>query len=189
LLWNTRENEKERSHIAANLPVDSIRKHFFGNDTAIMSVAAWAWGWIHIHQRILAQNPQETLDALLMGWLGNNHPSVVINLGIGLRSQLGLPRASWTPSISEAQIQEIKAMAEKTHLPVGRVADRAIILMVAFHARNVLTDEEIAKGLAELKADPLSSGEQGTDRINDMLESLGSIGRKYRKAVTHKRVG
>jgi hypothetical protein len=90
----------------------------------------------------------------------------------------GLPRNTWKPVLTEAQLQRLRQ-----DKGCGLTEEEKIVLlasyMVAFHARNVWPEAELAERLAAANKAPRPSGDRRA--LNAMLRKMGEAGTKHLK--------
>ena len=167
------------------LPVAIVEQHLFQKEQALWAPAAWAWGLIHeLLQSPLPQQPSPAvLDRLLTLWQGDAHQSAGASAALALSAQFGLPRRVWRPVLTDAQVQRIRKVKEIEETDY-KIFDSAASLMVAFHARNVWSEDELASLLvgllAALEEEPFwlerSTQTRRVKSIKFMLEQIGETG-------------
>lgn len=165
--------------------MEDITRHLFADDPALHLAATYAltlmWYDDKLHQ--IPPPLPSVLDCLLKLRLNGKHQSVIEWGATALSMHLGQPRNEWVPMLTDAEGQQIRLSIET---PENYFRLRYYIglgdLMVAFHARTVLTDDELAKRLAQvIKSKPREDPEMGRFRtqIVRMLEQMSETGSKY----------
>ena len=119
--------------------------------------------------------------ALLTLWLSGANPHIADWAAIALWMQLGLPRSAWRPVLAEIQLEQVRRAADKKEKEPGTNFPLAASLVVAFHAGNVYSEEELAKRLSASTKElfVVHHEKRFLNGITRMLEDLGKTGRKY----------
>jgi hypothetical protein len=102
------------------------------------------------------------------------------SLSITFGTFIGFTRQTWEPILSDTQIQKIHQLAEPN------LECRFLLpacLVVAFHAKNIWSEDELARRLFALKTYnifiPIGNNKNKNESINNMLKQMGEVGRKY----------
>jgi hypothetical protein len=167
-----------------------VERYLFQEDPALWNAATLAWGRIHFHQASREPAP-EVLDRLLSLWLieasKKDHPSFDSIASFALSTQYGLPRKIWAPELTVAQKQFVRQAADKSARHAGHEYTGA--LMVAFHARDVWPEEELARRLDACRQNPvfILPPNKNATAIDAMLEQMGEAGQKYLRASVDQR--
>lgn len=189
LLWNRGRYKEFGSHIAETLPLTDVERHVFDEDVALEVAAIWAWSFIQRQREARVQASPAVMDHLLSVWLSrvrqSEHesrysPEFAEVAAYGLCTQIGLPRSSWTPVLTTAQVHEIRRVS-KSRKGVDKTYVLGTACMVAFHAGNVWPDEELAARVNELRAEPhvWAAPHRRRNPIDALLEQMGKEGQKY----------
>jgi hypothetical protein len=136
--------------VARRLPVDAVERYILDEDPAIYSAAAWAWGWMH-EQGQTRTGSLSVLDRLSVLYLSDCHPATKMNLGIAIKSHSGMPRNRWRPILDRAQKERLMGMIETD---MNRRELQMAAWMIAFHARDFVNDDELARYLSSIAARP-----------------------------------
>lgn len=148
-------------------------KHLFSHNVAVVCIAAWAFGAAYMRQNraIAAQPTTVTLDRLLALWLTQELPAVQTNVALALDQMIGLPRKSWTPLLTNEQIAQVVTFGTRS---ASHLHKRSATI-VAFHAKTIWPDEQVAKQLAALLK---NASETERKLIEQSLAELGPVGGK-----------
>ena len=129
--------------------------------------------------------PQEaTLDKMLRNWLESSNKQLANNTAIVLWTLGGMDRKIWNPILTSNQVKKIKTFAirpTKDDFHHGYYAS----LVVAFYAKNVWSDEELAKRLRKSSA-AFPSGPYRRYPVKEMLRQLRPM-RAKKHPKRHKR--
>ena len=151
----------------------AVERHLFQDEPAICLAATWAWAFLREGWDMSAYKPSaQVLDRLLGLWLNkvNEEPDSIVSFAFS--TQLGVLRNTWTPGLIEAQKQLVRQAGDRKQYRY----DRAASLMIAFHARDVWPDEELAQRLAGLRNTATIANETN---IGAVLQQMGDVGRNY----------
>jgi hypothetical protein len=138
-------------------PIASLERYVFSTERCIYEPAMWGLGW-----RLPAMSSHipcsETLDRLLSLWFEAEDYRLANDV---MGQATGLPRNAWRPTLSDAQLERVRQEDRDTSL--GTLGT----CVIAFHARTVWPDGEIARRL-------LRAGGHGyrENPINAMLDEL-----------------
>jgi hypothetical protein len=152
-----------------------VEQCIFHQDFAISTAAMWSWALIrHFGSHSGSTVDPTLLDHLLSVMLDPEvHPHTRARSGFALSTFSGQDRQSWTPQLTSKQVQQLKQFTVDETDPYPNLG----VLVVAFHARNVWSNVEIAKRLGSLL--DTSVGIRVEIGIRGMLKQLGRTGLKY----------
>jgi hypothetical protein len=136
LLWTT---AGAASDVAAVMPLEAVESRLFIADTLLCELAIWAWASILRERKSPPGTSPRNLDRLAALWLGSFPVAAY-----ALCQHLGMPRDAWSPQLTEVQIGQVRAAASAPGKDPDTQTGLRAALMVAFHARNVWTDEDLA---------------------------------------------
>lgn len=167
----------------------AVERHLFQEAPALWLAATLAWGRIHFHQASRETSP-EVLDRLLSLWLieasEEDHPLPDTMASFALGTQLGRPRKIWAPELTVAQKQLVRQAADNS--ATGQIYESVGGLMVAFHARDVWPEEELAGRLDAVRRNTSAlAPRKQYSAIDATLEQMGEVGRKYLRARVDQR--
>ena len=156
-------------------PLSAVRPFLFHENPAIWTLAAWEFAFIQSRSKNRPGANNAVLSRLASLWLTNAHMISKLIVGWALSHYLGLRRHSWTPVLSEANVQEIRKQSETSDFRVGDQAfSYAASILIAFHAGKVWSDTELAEKLADMKAsDRFNHIRKGS--IDKMLTQLNKL--------------
>jgi hypothetical protein len=166
------------------LPVSlsEIEKLIFVDDVAIWHAAVWVWSLHRIYTKTKKVPTAKVLDRLLHLWNvehQSNYGQRIVDFALTRIS--GIPRNAWTPVLSQQQrarlSEELKA--EKRHQISYHGDTKTAAYVIAFHARDAVSDTALAKLLAQ--ADWPNMREWNPTA---MLEQLGKPGIKLIEAIS-----
>jgi hypothetical protein len=164
---------------SAILPV--IERYILSDDSAIYNSATLAWAF-YFDKRQRGQEiavpagapPVHVLDRVLLHWLGQVTKERDSLQSFAFSTQCGLRRDSWSPILTEAQRKIVRQAG------AGPTYDKVASLVIAFHAKDVWNEEELATELSKLVGSSSPSVVPGLQsRILPMLQQMGEIGRKH----------
>jgi hypothetical protein len=176
------------------IPKDKIEETLFRENPAIWAPAAFVLGLLPFYGRGAEWLPsRQALDRLLELWLGDRVESIAEYLDRAVGSQFGhLPRSGWTPRLSKKQLVHVRHLCRSAEGQAGRQLQYGAALAVAFHAGDVLPEEELAARL-----DRVGLVYAWVDRppivVGDLLKQMGDAGRAYlgdsrRRAMKNKQI-
>ena len=174
--------------IAQAMPLEHIEAHLVVEDPALCEAAVWAWSSIQRERPASLPPSPRLLDRLTSVWLGNTVATRSSHTAAyALCQQLGLPRGAWSPSLTEAQDRRVQCAAyRKSDDPDVRSTNLGAALMVAFHAKNIWTDDELGALLVKAGKGRLMyvrGPAEDHHRLIRMLEQLGEPGREFIKQI------
>jgi len=168
----------------ARLLLPLVEKRLFG-DPAIFLLASWAWGLIRPSSVSPMQPAPMVLDRLLRLLLSSIHPRAIRAAAWAIGTRVGIPRDAWQPMLKSAEAQQLLRLVSDLEQE-GELYDFTEplgIYMVAFHSRNVWSDNELAALLAVAR--DRVAVRYRDDRyvlgIETMLSLLGKAGLGYLK--------
>jgi SIR2-like domain len=178
LFWN--EVTRNSQSPIPLLPVSEVVPHMFQEKPSITLAAVWAWGAINRLQRVTDPDPS-VWDRLFALWRSNpwgqiGNSTAAFALEQGLRAR---PREIWTPILTEEQKDFVRRCAE------GSEETSAASLVVAFHAKDVFSDEELAHRLAARRTEIYTP--EVAETAEAMLRQMGEIGRKHLRSTGSRR--
>jgi hypothetical protein len=176
--WENIDTQLDTKYI----PLDKVESLLFHDDPTIWAAAAFAFALIRVNQKVGWHPLSATLNRLLMLWLNNDCDKAQMYLSATFCRLLDLLRHEWEPVLSDAQIQRIHQLAEPKPKDVELNYFLGACIIVAFHAKNVWTEDELANRLAALKTNDHIFFRNLEDRdlsIDNMLKQMGEAGRKY----------
>lgn len=168
LMWDEydvyREDfDEERMRNAALSLLPDVESHIWSNNPALWGLAAWAWAFQIRH------SPQPTVsdglpDRLLKLWVSGDCKQAEENVAFAL-SALRLPRSAWTPTLTVEQRQRVTADTHDDPLSLNAS------IMVAFYARDVFSDEQLALRAATALQPTFQFSPQASQWIRKALSS------------------
>lgn len=166
--------------IVANLD-QHLTRLLFEDRPTLCAAAESAWTLLQILGKPASQPTAAVLDRLLMLWLTDAKTIVVEWAAIALWSQVGLARSAWSPVLTEPQLEQVRRAADSTKKQPFPNYPAVASLVVSFHARNVFSEEELAKRLfaAARKNYAIPQDKRFVQAVKRMIENLGKVGRKY----------
>lgn len=145
-----------------------LRKHLFCDDLALARIAIWAWA--------LTRNVPNTpappgdpiiLDRITTIWLNATHPVMIQRSSFALNTLYGTPRTAWKPIFTDTQKEVIRKRARSDSWRISLAST-----VIAFHAHNVLQEEELTELLHSYRRDSVADSVYGS-YIEAMLRELG----------------
>lgn len=182
----SRNQDAERLHLPGEL-IESIQKHLFADSPSVSRAAIWAWAVALFHCQIVGHPTVAALDQILKVWLSSTDELVVDTASTALWTQLGLEREKWKPALGKSDSERIKRISlEEKQSETGHGALAA--LMVAFHAGNIWSEEELYSKLSRIrKSGYFPHRPNGSDPIERMLKQLGpNLGKHPRKRTQRR---
>ncbi len=185
MLWNDTPEPFARAKRARRLPIDLVERHVLSGNIAISSAAAWAWAWIFESTDTLAPNPTPVLSHLVNLRLKDSHSGVKLNADIALLSHVSLKRGQWKLVLSPDQIDSLKreVASERTKNGPGIPIE---LMIVAFHARNVWPDPELAELFVKMLTMFQNVPPPYADYSESMLVQMGAPGEKALREIRRK---
>ncbi|MCE5262464.1 MAG: hypothetical protein LLG97_02900 [Deltaproteobacteria bacterium] len=184
LLWNPpRHDSPEDNSLALDIIVTlmaGIERHLFDDDPPLHVPAAQLLALIWHRRKKMAHPSPAILNRLLILRLHSTHGDGVLWSGIALSAIYGLARRAWVPTLTEEEVRQIRQSVDerrntKQFEPYTTIGD----LVVAFHAKTIWSEHELAQRLATVRR---SSGDLGKTFTDNMLRRIGAVGQKYLKA-------
>jgi hypothetical protein len=168
------------------VPLVEIECRLFDDDPAVWNAAVWAWLRAYNQHDKVAPPSSKVLDRFLFLWMNyadSASDMVVYTLG----DLLGLPRAAWSPVLTDANKQLIREEIKRKRT-YREFDNAASVLTVAFHAGDVWTDKQLSGRLRALKKYS-TIDEEKIQRVLEQIEQAGqsSARRKVGPKVAKKR--
>jgi SIR2-like domain len=116
------------------------------SDPAVRCAAILAWTSYRRDDRPLPQ--PAVLDRCLVAWLDDPFPELNRVGAAALAGEIGRPRDMWQPALTARHVNLLQALVNDRK---AKQPDRDAALAVAFHARSVVSDDELAKLLRSEK--------------------------------------
>jgi hypothetical protein len=159
-----------------DMPHEIVDRCLYHTSEAIWTIAARAWSLAHDRKNDSGPLPSTAvMNRLLELWLSDASPMAREMAGKALRSQLGIPRDIWCPSLTPQQIERIEAEL-KRHDFMDR---RPEACFVAFHSRNLLPDDKIAAMLWRSCGYGVNGQIKLPSGARAILVQMGGTGRKH----------
>ncbi len=142
--------------LEVKLPKEVVERHLRHTEPHVLEPAIWAWA-LSQHARDVRETPSEAvLNRLLSVWLETlNTGQVGTVAAFALSGQAGIGREAWTPTLDANQSARVREVADSHRSrdnAYGRDYDVAASLFVAFHARTIWPDRELANRLRNTSA-------------------------------------
>ena len=155
-------------------PLAAIEPHIFRDDPALWHAAVWARVCVTGYMQHSNQPSSKLLDRLFDLWAAHlgKTPSGLAT-PFGLADIPVMPRRAWRPKLTADQVTLVRSAMD---LPAVMQPDSAAACMVAFHARDVCSDEELAAAVARWWNDRAGW-------VDALLPRLGEPGRRQRKQL------
>jgi len=166
------------------MPLDKVESLLYHDELALWAAAAVTFTVIRVNQKECWQPSSATLDRLLILWLSNDADRALEPLSAAFCTFAGLSRQTWEPMLSDSQVQRVHQLAELKLEGIDLDFLLGACIIVAFHAKNVWTEDELASRLAKLKDKKNGRiffalhGNRNLS-IDNMLEQMGEVGKKY----------
>lgn len=159
----------ENANLFPLLP--QIEQHLFHAEPSVVLAAVDAWGGLQAFSNNMKQSTQTVLDRLLILLFDERLACAIQQITFALFSQIGHERSRWQPRLSAEQVTIVQEITEKFHgfVKIG-------LCVLAFHAKNVWTEDELAARLSENKQ---LLPPRWKAKINAMLQQMGEVGQKY----------
>ncbi len=171
------------SYPAVIKSLKDISKYLFASAPTIHMATAFTLAHMWHNNAHLQRTPRmpppslRILDRLLELRLHSTHKGVVEWSGIAISAPYELPRNAWRPNLTDVEINEIRRGANEQNKRRYTSHTKLGDLRIAFHAKTVLTEAELAKHLAA--SDLYMPAHHQPRGIINMLEQMGETGRKY----------
>jgi len=178
IIWDTFDKQYDEKLV----PLDKVESLLFHDAPTIWTAASFAFAVSLSFQKQKLQPSSKALDRLLWLWLSIHGDRTLEPLSVVFCRYFGFPRQTWEPILSDAQVQRIHQLAESKHEGIDSNFLLGACIVVAFHAKNVWTEDELANRLATFKANKhihFVSHENQNLNIDNMLEQMGESGRKH----------
>ncbi len=155
-----------------------VEEHLFHDEPSLWALSAWAWALQRVQAKKPPRSPSlEVLDRLLSLFLSDAHEAAVTRVAFALTTALGMPRAAWKPTLTEAQANNLRRPDDRAVIGGDYFAVAAV--MVAFYAGGIWPEEDLAKRLDGVMRSGMRWPQPGPDHVGAMLEQMGTTGRKY----------
>ena len=156
---------------------EAVEPFLFRDEPAVCLAATWAWAFLHeIGGVPAAKTSTQVLDRLLGLWLSKVNDDFDSIVSFALSTQFGLLRNEWRPELTTAQKQLVRLAGDRENDRRHGVA----ALMIAFHARDVWPDDELAERLSKLRGNARNLPGRVPDiTVVAALQQLGDVGQKY----------
>jgi hypothetical protein len=156
----------------------ACERDVFDNNVAVRRSAIFAWADYNERTRreankVLPKPKSGLLDCILLYWLDQCAKESDCVESYALVTQIGLSRNAWAPVLTTAQKRLVRKKAGNTKFMYDRVA----ALIIAFHARGVWSEEQLAKRLIGQNGRRMA--EVASEDIRAMLSQMGTVGMKY----------
>jgi hypothetical protein len=170
--WGQRRLVVESEIPAETFPLAEIEAYCFHENPALWHAAVWARAVIYPELKSPGPPSSKLLDRLLRLWLDNlgKTPCGLVT-PLALADGPVLPRKSWKPKLTPEEVSIVQKVSMDP--PSYERPDSAAACIVAFHARSVCSDEELAPRVVAWR----SHGRAAT--VDAVLAQMGPVGRKY----------
>lgn len=165
--------------------IAAVERLLFHESLALSTAAMWVWALIRRHQETPPIPLPATLDRIVELWLNDTNGIVLDIVFFALAANVSLPRGAWKPLLTESQVLQIQQIVKGPELGF-RVPG---CLVVAFHAGDIWSDEELATRLHALSRSSPGPWRGRVEMINAMLRQLGEPGRKHLKRKRPRQQG
>ncbi len=175
IAWESPENMIDVNLVS----LDQVVRLLFDDTPAIRAAAVYAFAVITVNMEQKKPPSSMILDHLLILWLDNN---CILEepLSATLSNLLGLPRQAWKPILSDSQVERIRRLAKLEPEPNVSSYLLSACIMIAFHAKNVWSEDELVNNLIVLRQNrAFLTSKDPVLIIDDMLKQMGEVGRKY----------
>lgn len=171
--------------------MEAVEKSLRHSTAAIRLAAEYAWCHIRYKVKLTLPPRVEVLDLLLELWLSDSHELIHRWAAIALWTQLALPRNLWTPVLSAAQKSQLLVRSDRDQPDDARqhldpTYDYIAAIVVAFHAHDVWSDEELAMRIEARGRRPEFAHMAGG--AVPMLKELGPHGQRVLGAWRKRRL-
>jgi hypothetical protein len=165
----TRPNPIVSGSLARTALVNEVESQLFHDDPAVWDAATWAWAHFPKHGDLIRPS-SSILDRLLFLWLKGD--SGTGNCSYAMSRIVGLPRDAWTPILTDDQKNYLRQSLTADLNSTAR--DKNITcLIIAFYAREVISEEELAEHLTSAEMNF-----PGDTNFRSMLNEMGAVGQK-----------
>lgn len=171
LLWGASEDFRQST--ATKLPLSRISDHLFSNKEILLGPAVLAWRLVNFGSVPSPPASPEIWDRLLEVWTSERHDSIRQDAAIALGLQLGQPRDSWNPVLNSKALKYVLKCIDSSY--DGFAYSKEAALAVAFYARNIMPEADLAEALSLLNDDRRFNSEQA--RLT--LLQMGALGKRY----------
>ena len=146
MMWNHLISKRDNEKIGEVINIDLIEPHLFHEDSVIWCVATWVW----TNTRRRHKSPRHVscaiLDTLLLHWLECSDYRGGELAAYAMHWQVGIDRDFWTPKLTKSQVRKVRERFNAPENPndfnVGY--EKSACFFVAYHAKTVCTDHELA---------------------------------------------
>jgi hypothetical protein len=192
LIWYNKEDNINKI-ILETLPLAEIEQHLFQDDPALWVAASWAYGLLIKSRHETSLIPSvKVMDRLLSLAFNTKFEEKTATEFAIVCSAKFFQRIEWKPVLSDEQKQYVRKTVDdfiKTfngapfspsileRFSLNRMSCEAN-LIVAFHAQNIWSEDELAKQMVNYCEIPFNRG-HSMNEIFSMLKQMGDIGKKY----------
>jgi hypothetical protein len=139
-----------------------VEQFIFRDERCLHEPAVWAWVLARRGEEIPEIPTAALLNRFTSLWLTASSEGDSDGFtAFALSTVLGLPRDSWQPTLADEERAYVRQISG------GRYA-KAVRCLLAFHDRNICSDEELVKWLVDLRRRSIT----GTVDISTMLKQL-----------------
>lgn len=146
MLWNHSESKHGDINISEAIQVDLVEPSLLHDDRNIWSIATWVWTNSRRRKKAVQPVSATILNTFFKRWQegGDNRGAALA--AYALSRQIGIGRELWKPKLTKAQIQKIREQFDASSKNELSIEDYDLLacFFVAYHAKSVWTDEELA---------------------------------------------
>lgn len=156
-----------------------VEKLIVNKNLAISNVALWVWGLRCNSSRFNYTPPVNILDFILSGLLSSSDKVFDI-FSFSFGACFGLRRDYWSPVLNKSQVEYLRDLYNGfVGDPFKKQRTGNAIVLVAFHSRSILTDEQIVLHLAEMCKKYKGMNEFGREKLFATISQISPYGEEY----------
>lgn len=171
LFWTESTHENVNAREVFLSARAEIERHMFDDRIPIVSAALWTWVMAsRTSERFTATN--SLLDRFLYIWVSLQRRDMMVSACYALAASKVIARDAWKPVLTEEQAEFIRTGPNFSgDYKIENEVRQAASLRVAFHARSIWSEEELAERLTKISW-PFGL----EDTQEEMLRQMGEVG-------------
>lgn len=173
MLSNHPASMQSAPSIAKAIPINLIEPSLLHKDRDIWGIATWTWTNARRRMKAPTGVSVATLNALFEHWQEGIDDRAADLADYAMSCQIGIDRDFWKPKLTPIQRRQLRERfdAPSTSEPWNERHDKSACFFIAYHAKSVWTDEELAARITSVER--LAPKQHGGPKWDVIRTTLG----------------